>query len=114
MYLLELEAEGRGYHLIGHSHGGSVIWHTLCRARLQQKDLTCLRSWSTVGTPFLQHRTRSMWHVLNVFNLLLACVLLRPAYYTLRKLAQVTRCRVARQRGRHHAGQHRNGQVRCR
>ena len=88
-HLLELEAEERGYHLVGHSHGGSVIWHALCRARLYRKDLTCLRSWSTVGTPYLQHRTRSMWHVLNIINLLLAAVLLRPAYYTLQKLTQV-------------------------
>ena len=87
--LLELESEGRGYHLIGHSHGGSVIWHTLCRAQLQKKDLPGLRSWSTVGTPYLQHRTRSMWHFLNVFNLVLGVILLRPAYFTLRKLAQV-------------------------
>ena len=86
---LELESEGRGYHLVGHSHGGSVIWHALCRARLYRKDLTCLRSWSTVGTPYLQHRTRSMWHVLNIINLLLAAILLRPAYYTLQKLTQV-------------------------
>ncbi|MHB8954740.1 MAG: lipase family protein [Pirellulaceae bacterium] len=88
-YLSELESEQRGYHLVGHSHGGSVIWHALCRARLQRKELTCLRSWSTVGTPYLQHRTRSMWHVLNVINLLLAVALLRPAYYTLQKLTQV-------------------------
>ncbi len=88
-YLLELESAGRGYHLVGHSHGGSVIWHALCRARLHRKELSHLRSWSTVGTPFLQHRTRGMWHVLNMINLLLALALLRPAYYTLQKLAEV-------------------------
>ncbi|WP_204270051.1 hypothetical protein, partial [Enterobacter hormaechei] len=25
----QLEEAGDGYHLIGHSHGGSVIWHAL-------------------------------------------------------------------------------------
>ena len=30
-----------------------------------------------------------MWHVLNMINLLLALALLRPAYYTLQKLAEV-------------------------
>ena len=70
-HLLELETEGRGYHLVGHSHGGSVIWHALCRARFHRKELTSLRSWSTVGTPYLQHRTRRMWHALNIINLLL-------------------------------------------
>ncbi len=27
--LRQLEREGRGVHLVGHSHGGSVIWHAL-------------------------------------------------------------------------------------
>ena len=66
-----------------------MIWHALCRARLHRKELASLRSWSTVGTPYLQHRTRRMWHALNIINLLLAAILLRPAYYTLQKLAQV-------------------------
>ena len=37
-YLLALESAGRGYHLIGHSHGGSVIWHALCRAGCSGKS----------------------------------------------------------------------------
>ncbi|MGX7829842.1 hypothetical protein ACTG9Q_32675 [Actinokineospora sp. 24-640] len=98
--LFALEREGRGYHLIGHSHGGSVIWEALTTAHLMHENktvysavkpylrarrmipertpvrrrrmtldglgsdyqrmapslpLTGLRSWTTVGTPFLTH-----------------------------------------------------------
>ncbi len=85
----ELESRGRSYHLVGHSHGGSVIWHALRQATLQRQQLSSLRSWSTIGTPFLQHRTRGAWHVANIVNLVLAIVLLRPAFYTMRKLVKL-------------------------
>jgi len=51
--LLRLEAAGQPYHLVGHSHGGSVILHALRIAAAAGEDLRCLRSWTTVGTPFL-------------------------------------------------------------
>jgi hypothetical protein len=51
--LRQLDDSNTGYHLIGHSHGGSVI---LAALRLTcgrgQKPLVGLRSWTTVGTPF--------------------------------------------------------------
>lgn len=94
--LVELERQGRGYHLVGHSHGGSIIWEALVnsvtasryksvyagllkelRARnviryrysrhkevprilayeklSSELGLNHLRSWTTVGTPFLHH-----------------------------------------------------------
>ena len=84
-----LESLGQPYHLIGHSHGGSVIWHALRQATLAGRQLEALRSWSTVGTPFLQHRTRSAWHLANVVNLILAVALLRPAIFTLRRLSEL-------------------------
>jgi hypothetical protein len=77
--LLELETAGRGYHLIGHSHGGSVIWHTLRLATIRRKKLDGLKSWTTVGTPFLHYRTRNAWSPANVVSLLLALILLKPA-----------------------------------
>ncbi|GAB3850331.1 hypothetical protein GCM10027610_075120 [Dactylosporangium cerinum] len=32
--MIELEAQGRGYHLVGHSHGGSLIWEALISAEV--------------------------------------------------------------------------------
>ncbi|MDG2380432.1 MAG: hypothetical protein P8N76_02055 [Pirellulaceae bacterium] len=84
----QFEEEGIGYHVIGHSHGGSVIWHALRSAELQNYWLPRLHSWATVGTPFLQHQTRSSWSLINAINIVLALVLLKPAYTTFRRLVQ--------------------------
>jgi len=70
-HLQKLEKKGTRYHLVGHSHGGSVIWHCLLesvkrrlqfhrkvrlrRRKMDQKmSLPGLRSFTTIGTPFLQ------------------------------------------------------------
>ena len=84
----QFEEDGIGYHVIGHSHGGSVIWHALRLAELQNYWLPRLHSWATVGTPFLQHRTRSSWSIVNAVNIFLAIVLLKPAYTTFKRLVQ--------------------------
>lgn len=78
--LLELEASGRHYHLIGHSHGGSVIWHALRLATLHRESLPGLRTWTTVGTPFLHYRTHGALSIVNILNLVLGLALLKPAY----------------------------------
>lgn len=53
-FVLELEKSSRPYHLIGHSHGGSVIWAMLRRVSASPTiDLKYLVSWLTVGTPFI-------------------------------------------------------------
>jgi len=49
--LRKLERDGRSYHLVGHSHGGSVIWHALWQSNGR---LPGLKSWTSVGTPFLE------------------------------------------------------------
>ena len=51
--LHELEKHERPYHIISHSHGGSVTWAALVRSAEQKKQLRFLRSWTTIGTPFL-------------------------------------------------------------
>lgn len=53
--LQKLEANNRKYHLVGHSHGGSVVWEALCIAagRLGSEPRRGLKTWTTVGTPYL-------------------------------------------------------------
>jgi hypothetical protein len=55
--------QGQSFHLVAHSHGGSVIWHALVEAKLQKLELTGLKSWTTVGTPFLRFvpSNASLW-----------------------------------------------------
>jgi tetratricopeptide (TPR) repeat protein len=76
-WLLRFEAEQRPYHLIGHSHGGSVIWGALRESIRRGKPLQHLATWSTVGTPFLHYRARrSDW--LFVIPLIVGASLLGP------------------------------------
>lgn len=72
--LLDLERKQQGYHLIGHSHGGSVIWECLRQAIYKREDrrttaverkplsLENLKSWTTVGTPFVQFAPKMPGH----------------------------------------------------
>lgn len=83
--LLVFEEEGRDYHLIGHSHGGSVIWLALQKAVLfrwrqggplsQLYQLRHLRSWCTIGTAFLHYQgiKVGIWYgkALTILSLLL-------------------------------------------
>ncbi len=84
--LQELETAGRSYHLIGHSHGGSVIWGALRLATLRKEPLERLKSWSTVGTPFMHHRTHGALSVGNLLKIVLALVFLNPVFRVLRGL----------------------------
>ena len=54
-FLRSLDEAGRKYHLVGHSHGGSVIWSCL-RDSVKSGRLEGLQSWTTVGTPFLRFK----------------------------------------------------------
>jgi hypothetical protein len=55
--LQNLERNQAAYHLVGHSHGGSVLWHCLVESATQGKRLEGLKSWTTVGTPFIAFRS---------------------------------------------------------
>ncbi|MCR9291496.1 MAG: alpha/beta hydrolase [bacterium] len=78
-FIQPLEDSGTPYHLVGHSHGGSVIWAALRMATLRNKPLKQLNSWSTVGTPFLQAQSRSPLGIVNICYALMAACLLVPA-----------------------------------
>jgi hypothetical protein len=79
-HLKPLEEAGKAYHLVGHSHGGSVIWNALRMSTLASKPLRGMKSWTTVGTPFLHHRSRNPWHFKNLIAVVLGLALLRPAF----------------------------------
>jgi hypothetical protein len=48
------------YYLLGHSHGGSVIYSMLLHSIVKGSPLNRLKCWCTVGTPFLDYR-RNRW-----------------------------------------------------
>ncbi len=79
-HLQPLEKAGKSYHLVGHSHGGSVIWMALRLSMLSGNPLKGLKSWTTVGTPFLHQSSRQPWHPLNILAVLVGVMLLRPAF----------------------------------
>jgi hypothetical protein len=57
--LKKMEMNGTSYHLIGHSHGGSVIEEALVRAIAYKKmKMARLLSVTTVGTPFIESRPK--------------------------------------------------------
>ena len=66
-YLADLEAKKIPYHLVGHSHGGTLIWQALVLSQMKKfkrkwwqrgrYGLRSVKSWTTVGTPFLQYRS---------------------------------------------------------
>src|SRR5262249_18028489 len=70
--LTELEQTGHSYHLIGHSHGGSVIWNALVGSARLGLKLNGLKTWITVGTPHLTFAALrpSLWRWLALAILL--------------------------------------------
>lgn len=54
--LVGYDDAGIDYHLIGHSHGGSVLYNTLLKSVDEDRRLQRLQSWTTIGTPFLDYR----------------------------------------------------------
>jgi hypothetical protein len=73
------DAKGQQYHIVGHSHGGSVIWHALVHSvAFGRKPLTDLASWTTVGTPYLEFRPDpfSIWPAVPFVALVVAALAL--------------------------------------
>ena len=78
-HLQRFDRLGRPFHVIGHSHGGSVLWEALClsvswkdslrkRGNPANPPLKHLASWTTVGTPFMHFRP-DLWRLLAAFPL---------------------------------------------
>lgn len=66
------DEQGIKYYVIGHSHGGSVIYNALLRSIARRRPLKNLKSWTTVGTPFLNYRpNRFLYQRLGVMGLTL-------------------------------------------
>src|SRR5262245_58494419 len=56
---LELEGKKEPYCYVGHSHGGSVIGHTLLKSVVKKKtNIGLLSRFITIGTPFLEMQRR--------------------------------------------------------
>lgn len=77
----KLDKARQPYHLIGHSHGGSVIWDALLLAASSRRSgnkkkgspdgplaLPGLLSWTSVGTPFIRSRASLSRIVLAFFS----------------------------------------------
>ncbi|MFM9850609.1 MAG: hypothetical protein ACKVP3_26205 [Hyphomicrobiaceae bacterium] len=52
------DAAGKPYCIVGHSHGGSVIAHSLIAALALRNALPRLSAWLAVGTPFIEVKAR--------------------------------------------------------
>jgi hypothetical protein len=91
-YLSHLDESGQPYHVIAHSHGGSVLWAALriaeqVRLRGGANPLNGLRSCIAVGTPFVIYRqsrnsTRLLWFQ-EVVTMLLIVITPFAALYLL-------------------------------
>src|SRR5206468_1151122 len=80
---LENDPAEPGYHLIGHSHGGSVLWHALRTSAARRRPLEKLQSWTTVGSPFLHFGVRSsrLWGVIPLTACIVASILVGRLLY---------------------------------
>ena len=64
--ILLFENSAKPYHLIGHSHGGSVIWHALQYSARKKKKLNHLKSVNTIGTPFMKYKADTSFLLLPI------------------------------------------------
>lgn len=74
-----IKLQGRNCHLVGHSHGGSAIFHALVEAERCNVTLDCVRSICTVGTPFLTFQPK-LSALLAAIPVVAACLALIFGY----------------------------------
>lgn len=88
--LASFENAGVPYYLIGHSHGGSVIYNTLLQSVDQARRLTLLQHWITIGTPFLDYRMNRFMYQrltgmgLTIYSTGLIALFMALAYWVFR------------------------------
>src|SRR5262249_31917705 len=82
-YLKEFEVRHQPYHIVAHSHGGCVVLAALRQSGFlaSASALRHLRSWTTVGTPFLSHKM-STTGISIIFMLLVAAGLVLSNFVT--------------------------------
>jgi hypothetical protein len=56
--LRRYDTAGVDYHILAHSHGGSVAYYALMGSAKNNRPLIRLKSWTTVGTPFIYFKKR--------------------------------------------------------
>lgn len=67
--LAPLERQKEKYCLVGHSHGGSIIAHALTLTVARRGTLSHLKSWITVGTPFIRmSRAKLLFNRLDIVS----------------------------------------------
>ncbi|MBA2125717.1 hypothetical protein DLM45_05695 [Hyphomicrobium methylovorum] len=67
--LVEVEAAGKPYAVIAHSHGGSVLGAALLNAARDRQSLPLMQRWITVGTPFIKtERQRFLFSRLGILG----------------------------------------------
>jgi hypothetical protein len=71
--MLQLEASGEPYCVVGHSHGGSVIAAALMNSLARRVQLPHMKRWITIGTPFVT--MKPMYWLVERLNLMQKVVL---------------------------------------
>ena len=81
---MPLEGKGIDYHIVAHSHGGNVVREALQQSEKNRTPLKHLRSWTTVGTPFLLVEPSPMAIFYVAFVAIIALIV--PAAYAIYKM----------------------------
>jgi hypothetical protein len=79
-HMRQFDALGVPFHVVAHSHGGSILWEALFRAEREGKPLGQLASWTTVGAPFIRFRTdfSRLWLIIPLVLVVLMAALQWP------------------------------------
>lgn len=80
------------YTLIGHSHGGSVIEGALNVGARQEDELPHMKSWITIGTPFIRReiQTNPIMRFTPFLQIIMVMILTLPLYYFFPIIVQYT------------------------